>query len=363
MSENNFNSFFSDASMETHAKVGIYGGAGTGKTRTAYEIAIGIIKESKLTKPVVFFDTEKGSDWILPLFKEAGIQCLVKKSRTFKDLMEAITLAEKNASVMIIDSISHVWRELTDSYLAQFNQDRFNALVRKSGEENARKWFKKSNQLQFEHWNVIKPTWGKFTEKYLRSELHVIVCGRSGDTYEYQEAENGKKELIKSGTKMATEKELAYEPSLLIEMQRRIFDGKERLVAVIEKDRSDKINGQEFPLPTYKDFKPHFDFINIGGVNKQVDFHENPSSTLFENQTLGDDNEFAAEKKKREIYCEEIKGLLELKIPGVTAEAKKQKNELINQVFETLSWTKVESMNSDKLKQGLDTMREKLKDL
>lgn len=353
------NDFFCDNSQPTFAKVGIYGAAGTGKTRTAYEIAVGLIKEKKIGKPVVFFDTEKGSDWILPLFTEAGIKCFVKKSRSFKDLLKAVELAEKEASFMIVDSISHVWRELTNSYLSQLNKDRRKFLEDKYSKQWVDKNFKPSIRLEFQHWGQIKPMWAKFTDRFLNSHLHMIVCGRAGDIYEYQEDEKGKKELIKSGTKMATEKELSYEPSLLIEMQRKIINGKEKLFGFVEKDRSDKINQKEFELPKYSDFKPHFDFINIGGVNGQNSFDSN-SESLFEGKTLEPGDEFANEKKKRKELSEEVKGLLELKIPGTSADAKQKKNSLINDVFRTLSWTKVENMPSDKLREGLELLREKL---
>lgn len=355
------NTFFSDNDAPAFAKVGLYGAAGTGKTRTAFEISVGLIKEYSLKKPVVFFDTEKGSDWVLPLFKKAGIECFVKKSRTFNDLLKAVEIAEKEASIMIVDSISHVWRELTQSFLDQYNKDRRNNLEKKYSKDWVEKNFKNAIQLEFQHWNVIKPMWGKFTEKYLNSQLHMIVCGRAGDMYEYQENENGKKELIKSGTRMATEKELSYEPSLLIELQRRQIGGSDKLFAVIEKDRSDSINGKEFELVKYSDLKPHFDFINIGKKEKEVNFTKNNSTTLFEGNTMNPEDEFAAEKRKRTELSEEIKGLLELSIPGTTNEAKSKKNSIINDVFKTLSWSKVENMSSDKLIEGLNKIREILK--
>jgi len=359
---NNLQDFFADNDMPSFAKVGIYGNAGTGKTRTAFEIAKGLIKEHNLKKPVVFFDTEKGSDWILPLFKKENINCFVKKSRTFSDLMKAVEIAEQQASIMIVDSISHVWRELTQSYLIQYNNDRKSLLEKKYGLNWVEKNFKPSIQLEFQHWGQIKPMWAKFTDSFLNSSLHMIVCGRAGDMYEYQENENGKKELIKSGTRMATEKELSYEPSLLIEMQRKIIDGKERLFAFVEKDRSDCINQKEFELPNYLDFKPHFDFINIGGNSKETNFYKNSSSSLFEGNTINPEDDFAIEKRKRIELSEEIKGLLEIKIPGMTADAKQRKNSLINEVFGTLSWTKVENSSSDKLKSGLEKLRQLLKD-
>ena len=360
----NLENFFNDNDAPKFAKVGLYGAAGTGKTRTAFEITLGLIQQYKLTKPVVFFDTEKGSDWVLPLFAKHNIKCFVKKSRTFTDLMKAVEIAEQQASVLIIDSISHVWRELTESFLTQHNADRKAMLQKKYSAEWVEKNFKNSNNLEFQHWGIIKPTWAKFTERFLNANIHMIVCGRAGDMYETVQNENGKKELIKSGTRMATEKELSYEPSLLIELQRRQIEGNDRLFAVIEKDRSDTINGKEFELVKYKDLKPHFDFIDIGGsITKETNFNANPSATLFENRTTEPADEFALEKKQREIACEEIFGLLELKFPGTTAEAKAKKNTLINEVFATNSKTKLENTNSDTLKAGLETLRTKLQNV
>src|SRR5690348_16058087 len=96
---------------QAFAKVGIYGTAGSGKTRTASEIAIGLVKYSKLTKPVAFFDTEPAASYVIPLFEKAGIEFLVyDESRAFKDLMAFTEEAKEACSVIIIDSITHIWR-------------------------------------------------------------------------------------------------------------------------------------------------------------------------------------------------------------------------------------------------------------
>lgn len=357
--KNKLEAFFCDNDSPKFAKVGIYGTAGTGKTRTSFEIAKGLYKEKGFTKPVVFFDTERGSDWIIPLFKKEGIEILVKKSRTFTDLMEACKIAQEHASIMIVDSVSHVWRELTESYLRQHNLNRYNAALKKYNGNKSKvdQFFKPSLKLEFHHWGQIKPVWAKFTDFFLNSSLHMVVCGRAGDIYEYIEKEEGGKELIKSGSRMATEKELSYEPSLLIETRRRLIDNKEELYAFVEKDRSDSINGNEFILPTYEDFKPHFDFIDIGGEYKNIDMYSNSSASGFEGKTLNPEDEFAAEKRKREILSEEIKELMSLKIPGQTSDEKQQKRKLLNEVFKTMSWTAIENMPSDVLKNGLEQLR------
>jgi hypothetical protein len=67
----------------------------------------------------------------------------------------------------------------------------------------------------------IKREWRQFTDSYLNSKIHMIVCGRSGDVYAREwNDERQKYEVVATDTKMRTEKELAYEPSLLVELER-----------------------------------------------------------------------------------------------------------------------------------------------
>ncbi len=315
------------------AKVGIYGDAGSGKSRTATEIAIGLHKFIKSTKPVAMFDTEPGHQFLIPLFKKAGIKFFAfDKSRAFVDLMGFMEEAAKEVDIVIVDSISHVWRELQIAYLAKINENRPRKITR----------------LEFQHWGPIKAEWGKFTDLFLTSKLHVVVCGRAGSIYEYQENENGKKELITTGTKMATEKEMGYEPSLLIEMIKdHRKDGDKRIVnmCIVEKDRADLLNGKEFEFPKFDTFLPHFQFLNIGG--EQFNMKESTSKDLFTPE--GNDG-WTEEKRRRVILCEEIQGLMVKHVPGQSASDKQRKIELLEKHFGTKSWTKVESMHSDALK-------------
>ena len=110
-------------STTAHLKAGFMGKQGAGKTMTGALLALGLIKHLKAlgvpyaVKPVAFFDTETGSDWLIPVFREAGIPLMVAKRRSFADLIAAVKWAEQNASALIIDSITHPWRELQESYL------------------------------------------------------------------------------------------------------------------------------------------------------------------------------------------------------------------------------------------------------
>lgn len=313
---------------QAFAKVGLYGTAGSGKTRTAAEIAIGLVKYTKSIKPVAMFDTEPAASYIMPLFEKAGIEFMVyDESRAFKDLMAFTEEAKDVASVIIVDSITHVWRDLQESYLARINDDR-------------KRYNKRAlASLEFQHWGPIKRMWGEFTDLFLSSRTHMIVCGRAGNVYEYQEKDDGsgKKELITVGTKMATEKELGYEPSLLIEMQVQRQDGRIINVASIEKDRADRLNGQEIPFPNFEKLKAHFEALNIGGEHFES-MNKRDSREIF--TETGEDN-FSSELRRRDIVVDEVKEeMLKFAGQGQTAEAKAARGNLLEEITGSRSWEK-----------------------
>ena len=142
-----------------YLKAGIMGFQGSGKTYLAFEIAIGLHKYIKATKPIMFLDSETGSDWGIPRCKKEGIGLEVAKDKSFITLMSAIAEAEENASVLIIDSVTHYWEELQQSYR----------------DANGIK-----GRMAFHHWNKIKPQWREFTDFFINSKVHIIICGRAG---------------------------------------------------------------------------------------------------------------------------------------------------------------------------------------
>ena len=341
-----------------YAKVGLYGDAGSGKTVTASLLAIGLHKQIKSEKPIVFFDTEPAASFVKPLFDNAGIELLVAdESRALKDLMDFMDEAEEVSDIAIIDSISHVWRDAQESYIKKINQ------ARKKQAEQKNWKFKPINQIEFQDWRHIKGAWAKFTDRFLTCKMHCFVLGRAGTIYEYQDNDRtGKKELISTGTKMATEKELGYEPSLLIEMSKIV--GKDQPLinrAFVEKDRnvSDPLTGWSFDFPKYENFKKHFDFYNIGGDH--ISSMDARDSTEMYHETGEDD--WSYEKRQREIWCEEIKSqFIEFGLDGASKDAKEKRNKTLNDVFGTGSWTKVESMHSTKLKEKFEQLKIYLND-
>src|SRR5258708_3240682 len=158
-------------------KMGVMGFAGSGKTYTSAHTAIGLIEHmqhvgvSYADKPVFFLDTETGSDWVIPQFAAAGVPLFTAKTRSFQDLLTSVKEAEKDSSLLLVDSISHFWKELCDSYMKA----------------------RKRNRLQFEDWSFLKGEWGKFTDLFINSQLHIIICGRAGYEYDYFQDDAGKK--------------------------------------------------------------------------------------------------------------------------------------------------------------------------
>jgi len=312
-------------------KAGIMGFAGDGKTYTASELAIGLVelmRSRKLPggdKGVAFLDTETGSDWVKPKFDAADVPLYTAKTRAFVDLISAVKEAESEGHVLMIDSITHFWRQLTEEYAQRKN--------RKRG-------------LEFQDWAWLKSEWGKFTDLFVNSHCHIIMCGRAGYEYDFFENDNGKKELEKTGIKMKAETETGYEPSILILMEKHqefTEKGQKRIwrTATVMKDRSTRIDGKSFDNPTFKDFLPHIEFLNLGGEHIGVDTKRD-SSELF-----ADDGEpkWQKEKRMKEIALDEIAEIIGKHHPGSTAEAKKAKGELLEQVFGSRSWERIKTFD------------------
>lgn len=322
-----------------YLKAGILGFGGSGKTYTASEIAIGLCQHTKGIK-TAFFDTETGSDYMIPKFRDAGVELLVHKGRAFKDLVDIVKECESGqVSVLIIDSISHVWRELQDSYKRRV----------------------KRNNLYMQDWGILKGQWSEFTDAYLNSRLHIIMLGRAGYEYEHEENEaTGKKEMIKVGTKMKVEGEMAYEPSLLMEMEAIKNPNKKGFIhrATVLKDRSDLMNGKQIDNPRFKDLLPIINFLNIGGEHIGIDTTRS-SEELFESP----DRSWEEKKRKHSIALETLQEVLVLNgLDGTSKEAKENRTKLLIQFFGSSSKTYIEEkLTLFDLQMGIEKLKSHLK--
>ena len=91
MTTDNF--FTPVANTKPFFKAAFEGFAGSGKTYTAAQIALGLAARIGSTKPLIIFDTEKAAKFLQPLFAQAGRTLLVRESRSLADLQETMDRA------------------------------------------------------------------------------------------------------------------------------------------------------------------------------------------------------------------------------------------------------------------------------
>jgi hypothetical protein len=334
-------------------KAGFFGFAGSGKTHTAMLLALELRKRLKLSGPIAIFDTEGSTEYIAArLAKETGQNPIGAKSRSLADLMDIAKQCEAGASpILIVDSATHVWREICDAYLDQVNKAR-NAQNRPS-----------IQRIEFQDWANIKKVWARWTDFYLNSALHIIICGRAGFDWNFEEHEQTdgsiKKELVKTGTKMKVEGEFGFEPSLLMEMERLSVPDDRRPGrflqvhrATVIKDRFDLLDGKMQENPTGEWFAPHIDALVPGAINV-VDTSAHTDMGVDEDGNV----KVQAERRTRTKLLEEIQGEITKAWPGQSAIEKKAKVVALELCFGTKSWTAVEGMNTEKLTASLAALR------
>jgi hypothetical protein len=202
-------------------------------------------------------------------------------------------------------------------------------------------------------WGFLKGEdgWGRFTNLFVNSKPHIVMCGRAAFEHDFFEDDDGRKQLEKTDVRMAAEKEAAYETTLSVLMERHTDMETEKAyrTATILKDRGSVIDGQVFRDPTFEDFLPHVRLLNLGGKHVGVDVSRNSSALIP--ASARDNNAL-----QRRIVLDEIESLLVVHHPGTSGADKKRKLELLRQHFQA-SWTEIESlMPLDRLRAGYDAL-------
>jgi hypothetical protein len=339
---------------QSAAKVGVFGRQGSGKTTTAALMAMGLSKTYHGGAPIAFMDTENGSDYLVPIFEQEKVELLVIKSRSFKDMGDGLKEAQvRGCCAYLVDSYTHPWQELTSTFKAKSRR----------------------NKLEFHHMDALKTLWrDRWTDPMLNSPLHCILSGRLGFEWGNETDDEGNEKLIKLGTKLKSENEAGYEPSLLIEMES--YENQEKRAgrkrgnfvhrATVLKDRWRSLNGCQFSWPVmnsykvgdwekvFKAFIPHWSKLAIGVEQKAVNASRNSSDLIPEpGQTSGQ-----VWQQRRVVAAEEITGILAHIWPGQTANEKKIRQGILHNLFGTFSWTAIEAASVEKLERGVQILRE-----
>jgi hypothetical protein len=324
-------------------KLALEGFAGDGKSFTASQIGIGVHKLIASQKPIALFDTEKAFKALEWKFKEEGIETVIEdQERSLEALSQAIKWCEDgNADILIIDSITHVWEEFLRAYLNRPD---------KHGKEIRR------TRLEFQDWGVLKPTWKeKFSTPFVQAKCHIIFTGRAGYEYSDERNEDGKREIFKSGIKMKAETETAFEPDILVLMQKQVDLLSEKKSvwreAMVVKDRTTKIDGMVFKNPTFENFYPAIKVL-LDGTLREVHGSQIPDTfEEFENKY----SEFA---KEREISIAEIEGCFALMGLGTGAKDKQIKVWTLDKVFGVKSIEALGKKNATTVKEGLQVVKQ-----
>ena len=332
---------------QAYLKAGFFGQTGSGKTYTTAKLIVGFHQHlaslglPEGENPVLFMDTETGSAWIKRLFDEEGILLEVAKTRAFRALVPSIFEAEERKCILWIDSLTHFWKELIDTFLTEKRRDR----------------------IFFPDWQFLKgpKANGAFSEAFVNSSCHIVWCARAGFEYEFREDDRGDRNLERTGIKPKSETESGYEPSLLVLMSRhQKFDlehpekAKTIHYASVLKDRG-PLDGKVFENPTFENFLPHVECLELGGKQVGVDTEHTSAGII-----PPDSGEGRLKNEQKDIALDEIKELLVKHHPGRAAAAVKTKGDLLEEAFGTRSWVRVESMKLEPIQVGRNKLWEKL---
>jgi|GEM_PF-1695284 len=216
-------------------KMGLYGPAGSGKTMTALLIGEGLAQLTR--KRIAFVDTEHGTDFYSQTVKTRAIHptafdfdALYTRSLT-ETLAELRKLKETEYSVIIIDSITHMWEAAMAAYAGKLT---------------------KVGTIPFHAWGKIKKPYKDLMGFLLSSPMHFVICGRQKNLYEEDEETE---ELKQVGTTMRAEGETPYEPHILVRMEAMRPSRANEIAPVVafaEKDRTGVLAGRSFVNPTFE---------------------------------------------------------------------------------------------------------------
>ena len=332
------------AAKNQFIKASFGGFAGSGKTRTAAEFIAGCFKDMKCEKPVLILDNEKGSRFLVPFFKKAGVPVLLKETTHLADVLAAMRfLKDGEVSFLFVDTLTKVWYQFVKDYRknkGHYNQD---------GTQKRR--------MELMDWGTVLPAWQEqFSDVFVECPGNIVFTGRGGYEYEKEEdttdsAGNVKKgAMVKSGVKMKLAGETPFEPDLNVwmELEQQIGPKGKKVwrEAQVMKDRSATIDGKVFKNPTYKDFRPVIQFLaavdvgEVAGASDPVNLAPTEDYTGYRN------------KMAREIETEKIKAIFDKAAIGTSKEDKQIKVLILEKCFGSASSTEIEKMSGERLADG-----------
>lgn len=226
---------------QLYSRCALFGPSGSGKTMTALRIAKGIAE--KMGCSVAVIDTEARSASKYADRFSFEVDNLQKK--TIEHYLTSINEAkEAGRKVLIIDSLSHAWRELTEEV------DR---ITQASPSKNS-----------FYSWGKVGPKQKRLIDAILNYPGHIIVTMRSKTEWVIGTGDDGKLAIEKLGLAPEQGKGIEYEFDLLLEL-------KQNHHAVVTKDRTGKFQDQMIEKPGEDFGVALYDWLAEGTASPVVD--------------------------------------------------------------------------------------------
>lgn len=221
---------------QVRIKINIAGPAGSGKTMSSLLLGYGLIRaehpdwsEEKIWDSICVCDSECGSA-SLYVGAQVGPTTIgsynvinLAPPFTAQSYMDAIHMAEEhNMSVIIVDSLSHVWQGE-------------GGLLDEQGKIAAR------TGNSYTSWRTISPQYTKLVDTILQSSSHVITCVRAKMEYQQVKNDQGKTQVKALGMGLQLREGYEYEVSVNF-----MLDNDH--VANATKDRTGLFDGKYFTI-------------------------------------------------------------------------------------------------------------------
>ena len=232
--------------VETKLRAFVFGPAGSGKTTTALQIALGLADGDATT--VCLLDSEHGSAAKAGRDLDAGFAHAdvdaFRRVLNRADLVDfdprtydaAIREASKRYDVVIVDSLSHAWEATCN--------------------------IKDAIGDSWGSWKTVTPIWRALIETILTVDAHVICTGRA-KTKREMSTDRGKRDLKIVGVVPMVRENTDYEFDVVLRMT-------DTHTAIVEKARSTMFNGAHYDRPGPELGREFAAWLSKGGEDPAV---------------------------------------------------------------------------------------------
>lgn len=214
-------SFKKASKKKQKLRLAIFGASGSGKTKSALRIAVGIANTLKKRIAVIDSEYESASlyadEYDFDTVSLEGDKSIETYTKYLKEVSN-----NNEYGVVIIDSLSHAWKELLED-------------VEKLAKT-------KYNGNTFRAWGEGTPKQQKLIHAILSCKCHVIATMRSKTEWVMESDNNGKPKPTRVGLTPEQGKGIEYEFTMLMEITPEHY-------ANIIKDRSGKFQDKMFEKP------------------------------------------------------------------------------------------------------------------